>query len=141
MFEDKLLVWKFKRGSRNALKFIYEKYKNDLFALAIALSNDKASAEDTVHEVFVAFAQLADKFQLKGSLKSYLSTAVANRVRNLSRVRVFTEQGVAMLSSVLKSKQAVEVNIAIMRIILTFLICILNLKSNRSSSSLTFKDP
>jgi RNA polymerase sigma-70 factor, ECF subfamily len=85
MLEDKLLVWKFKRGRSNALKLIYEKYKNDLFALAIALSNDKASAEDTVHEVFVAFAQQADKFQLKGSLKSYLSTAVANRVRNLSR--------------------------------------------------------
>jgi RNA polymerase sigma-70 factor (ECF subfamily) len=85
MFEDKLLVWKFKRGSSNALKLIYEKYKNDLFALAVALSNDKASAEDTVHEVFVAFAQLADKLQLKGNLKSYLSTSVANRVRNLSR--------------------------------------------------------
>ena len=31
------------------------------------------------------------------------------------RVRVFTEQGVAMLSSVLKSEPAIEVNIAIMR--------------------------
>ena len=30
--------------------------------------------------------------------------------------RVFTEQGVAMLSSVLRSKQAVQVNIAIMRV-------------------------
>lgn len=29
--------------------------------------------------------------------------------------RVFTEQGIAMLSSVLKSKRAVQVNIAIMR--------------------------
>lgn len=88
MFEDELLVWKFKRGSSNALQLIYEKYKNDLFALAIALSNDKASAEDTVHEVFVAFAQLADKLQLKGNLKSYLSTSVANRVRNSSRKKV-----------------------------------------------------
>lgn len=85
MLEDKLLVWKFKRGSRDALRRIYNKYKNDLLALAIALSNDKASAEDTVHDVFVAFAQLADKLQLKGNLKSYLSTAVANRVRNSSR--------------------------------------------------------
>ena len=32
------------------------------------------------------------------------------------RPRVFTEQGVAMLSSVLNSRQAVEVNIAIMRV-------------------------
>lgn len=88
MLEDKLLVWKLKRGSSNALRVIYEKYKNDLLALAIALSNDKAGAEDIVHEVFVAFAQLADKFQLRENLKSYLSTAVANRVRNLSRKKV-----------------------------------------------------
>ena len=85
MFEDNWLAWKFKRGSSNALRRIYEKYKNDLLALAIALSNDKASAEDIVHDVFVAFAQLASKFQLRDNLKSYLSTSVANRVRNLSR--------------------------------------------------------
>jgi RNA polymerase sigma-70 factor (ECF subfamily) len=90
MLEDKLLVWKFNRGSRDALRRIYDKYKNDLLALAIALSNDKASAEDTVHDVFVAFAQLADKLQLKGNLKSYLSTAVANRVRNSSRKKTET---------------------------------------------------
>jgi len=32
---------------------------------------------------------------------------------------VFTEQGVAMLSSVLKSKRAVQVNIQIMRVLLS----------------------
>ena len=85
MLEDKWLVWKFKHGSCNALQLIYEKYKNDLLALAIALSNDKKSAEDIVHDVFVAFAQLASKLQLRDNLKSYLSTSVANRVRNSSR--------------------------------------------------------
>ena len=85
MFEDKRLVWKFKHGSSDALRQIYKKYKNDLLALALALSNDKTTAEDTVHDVFVAFAQLAEKLQLRGNLKSYLSTSVANRVRNLSR--------------------------------------------------------
>jgi hypothetical protein len=38
-----------------------------------------------------------------------------NRVKHAPNVFVFTEQGVAMLSSVLRSKQAVQVNIAIMR--------------------------
>ena len=37
------------------------------------------------------------------------------RIKFSKRVRVFTEQGVAMLSSVLKSGPAIEVNIAIMR--------------------------
>jgi len=85
MLEDKWLLWKFKHGSSDALRLIYEKYKNDLLALAIALSNNKTTAEDIVHDVFVSFAQSANKLQLRGSLKSYLSTSVANRVRNLSR--------------------------------------------------------
>ena len=85
MLEDRLLVWKFKRGSADALRRIYEKYKNDLLALAIALSRDRAVAEDVLHDVFVSFAQYADKLQLRTSLKSYLSSCIANRVRNLSR--------------------------------------------------------
>ena len=38
-----------------------------------------------------------------------------NRVKHAPNVFVFTEQGVAMLSGVLRSKRAVQVNIAIMR--------------------------
>jgi RNA polymerase sigma-70 factor (ECF subfamily) len=87
MLEDKLLIWRLKRGSREALRGIYEKYKNDLLALAIALSNDKTLAEDVVHDVFVSFVQIAGKLELKGSLKSYLSASVANRVRNVSRAK------------------------------------------------------
>lgn len=87
MLEDKWLIWKFKHGSREALRRIYEKYKNNLLALALALSNDKTSAEDVVHDVFVSFALLGGKLSLKGSLKSYLSASVANRVRNLKRAK------------------------------------------------------
>jgi hypothetical protein len=49
------------------------------------------------------------------SLRSQIATS--NKVRGGRRYRpyAFTEQGVAMLSSVLRSKRAVEVNIAIMR--------------------------
>ena len=94
MLEDKLLVWKFKRGSSDALRRIYEKYKDDLFALAIALLRDKATAEDVVHDVFVSFAQFAGKLELRTSLRSYLLTSIANRVRNLrARRRKSTELG------------------------------------------------
>jgi RNA polymerase sigma-70 factor (ECF subfamily) len=88
MFEDKWLLWKLKQGSSAALCQIYEKYKNTLLGLAIALSNDKTVAEDIVHDVFVSFAQSAGNLALKGSLKSYLSTAIANRVRNLGRDKI-----------------------------------------------------
>jgi hypothetical protein len=41
---------------------------------------------------------------------------ISSRIKHAPNVFVFTEQGVAMLSSVLKSKRAVQVNIAIMRV-------------------------
>jgi RNA polymerase sigma-70 factor (ECF subfamily) len=87
MLEDKLLVWKLKRGSSDALRRIYEKYKDDLLALAIALSNDRSAAEDVLHDVFVSFAQYAVKLKLQTSLKSYLSSCITNRVRSLQSIK------------------------------------------------------
>ena len=87
MIEDKLLVWKFKNGSNDALCRIYEKYKDNLLRLASGLLNDRTAAEDIVHDCFVAFAQSADRLKLRGNLKSYLSTSVVNRVRNRHRSR------------------------------------------------------
>ena len=85
--EDKLLVTKCKRGSRAALGRIYEKYKDDLLILAIALLNDASAAEDVLHDVFVTFVQGMDNFRLTGSLKGYLLTCVANRARNKNKAR------------------------------------------------------
>jgi RNA polymerase sigma-70 factor (ECF subfamily) len=87
MLEDKLLLLKLKRGSADALRRIYEKYKDELLALAIALSNDRAAAEDALHDVFVSLVEYSEKLQLRTSLKSYLSSCIANRVRNLNRVK------------------------------------------------------
>lgn len=49
-------------------------------------------------------------------LKSQIATSKVGRGGKQKQPLVFTESGVAMLSSVLKSKQAVQVNISIMRI-------------------------
>ncbi len=48
-------------------------------------------------------------------LRSQTVTSDAGRGGRRYRPRVFTEQGVAMLSSVLRSERAVQVNIEIMR--------------------------
>jgi RNA polymerase sigma factor (sigma-70 family) len=83
--EDKVLVFRCKRGSREALTRIYEKYKADLLLLAMALVNDKSAAEDVVHDVFVVFVRGLDGFHLTGSLKSFLLTCAANRARNWNK--------------------------------------------------------
>jgi len=83
--QDKLLIYRCKRGSREALTRIYQKYKADLLLLAMALINDKAAAEDVLHDVFLSFVRDLDRFRLTGSLKGYLLTCVANAARNQNR--------------------------------------------------------
>ncbi len=85
MIEDTLLILRFKRGRPEALRPIYDRYKVELLRLAVVLVGDVHTAEDIVHDVFVSFAQSADRIKLTGSLKSYLATSVINRVRNCRR--------------------------------------------------------
>ena len=82
MIEDRLLILGLRRGRPQALRQVYDKYKVELLRLAVVLVGDAHTAEDIVHDVFVRFAQSADRFGLTGSLRSYLITSVVNRVRN-----------------------------------------------------------
>ena len=85
MLEDKLLVWKLRRGNKDAMCQIYEKYRDDLLRIAAGLLRGKGEAEDAVHDVFAAFVNASSQFSLTGSLRGYLSTCVANRARNINR--------------------------------------------------------
>lgn len=85
--EDKLLVLRCQRGSKEALGRIYDKYKTDLLVMAMALLNDKSAAEDAVHDVFIVFVQRIKGFRLLGSLKGFLLTCVANRARNMNKAK------------------------------------------------------
>ncbi len=85
MIEDAVLIWRLKSGSKDALRRIYEKYKDDLLKLAIVLAKDVNIAEDVVHDVFVNFAGSVAGIRPAGDLKRYLMTCVANRIRNIKR--------------------------------------------------------
>lgn len=87
MIEDELLKLRFKAGSIDALQRIYQKYRDTLLTLAMAMVNDPATAEDVVHDVFVSFAQSGDTFRVHGSLRAYLATCVVNRIRDRMRAR------------------------------------------------------
>jgi RNA polymerase sigma-70 factor (ECF subfamily) len=87
MLEDRLLVWKFKCGSDEALCRIYRKYADYLLALAAALLQDVNVAEDVVHDVFCKFIGSRETFRLAGSLKSFLATCVVNLARDKLRAR------------------------------------------------------
>ncbi|MHC4271234.1 MAG: RNA polymerase sigma factor, partial [Planctomycetota bacterium] len=98
MIEDELLKLRFKYGSSNALERIYEKYANYLLTIAAALLNDTTEAEDVLHDVFVSFSKTANTFKVRGSLKSYLSTCIVNRVRDRLRSKKKVSQSLEEIS-------------------------------------------
>ncbi|MHC4475826.1 MAG: RNA polymerase sigma factor [Planctomycetota bacterium] len=87
MLEDKLLIHRLKRGDEDALRRLYEKYKDDLRTIAGSLLHDTNAAEDVLHDVFVSFAESIGQLQLKVSLRSYLAACVVNKVRDEFRRR------------------------------------------------------
>ena len=84
---DRYLVFRARQGDSDAFCRIYEKYRDCLLVSAVALSNDINIAEDSVQDTFVYFAEHLDGFSLTGTLKGYLATCVANRVRYHIRSR------------------------------------------------------
>ena len=87
MLEDKLLAWRFKKGSRVALRRIYEKYYDYLLTVATALLNDADAAEDVVHDSFLKLSESAHLLNPRSSLKWYLVACVSNRARDILRGR------------------------------------------------------
>jgi RNA polymerase sigma-70 factor (ECF subfamily) len=101
MLEDKLLVLKCRRGSKDAMCRIYQKYKDYLLTLAKGLLNEQVEAEDVVHDVFVSFAHSAKQFQLKGSLRGYLATCVSNRARDIIRKKTRQAEDSASVNTII----------------------------------------
>ena len=85
MRDDKDLLQDLKRGDIDALRCIYERYKNDLLTIATYLMIDQAAAEDCLHDVFVNFAATITDFNLRSNLKGYLITCTANHARDALR--------------------------------------------------------
>lgn len=84
---EKKLIQRFNQGDQDALCQIYQQYKHDLFGFDLSMLRDAHTAEDLVHDVFVRMAQQSSRFTLTGSLKGYLLTSTANRVRDHGRLK------------------------------------------------------
>src|SRR5210317_1512316 len=87
MLEDKILAWQFRKGSRAALRRIYEKYYDYLLTVATALLHDVNAAEDVVHDIFLKLSASPHLLDPRRSLKWYLVACVSNRARDVLRGR------------------------------------------------------
>lgn len=82
MSEDQGLLNRLRRGDRDALRRIYEKYRSDMFTVAVSLLHDRHAAEDCLQDVFVNFAETVGTLSIRRNLKAYLVSWVANRARD-----------------------------------------------------------
>ena len=83
VLKDRRLVHRLSRADPDALRQIYNRYKNDLLTVAMALLADPDAAEDCVHDVFVHFAGAPADMRASRNLRGYLMRCVANRAKNL----------------------------------------------------------
>ena len=81
--KDRRLVHRLLCADPDALRQIYNRYKDDLLTVAMALLADPDAAEDCVHDVFVHFAGAPADMRANRNLKGYLMRCVANRAKNL----------------------------------------------------------
>ncbi len=93
MLEDKMLIFRLKRGDEQALRQIYEKYKDTLLTVAASMLRDTSEAEDVLHDVFVSFTKGIREFHLYGSLKNYLISCLVNRARDIHRKKMYQVVG------------------------------------------------
>jgi RNA polymerase sigma-70 factor (ECF subfamily) len=83
---DAQLAQQIRRGDREALGVLYDRYAAQALAVAVRIVGDRSGAEDVVHDTFVAIWQRIDRFDPeRGSMRGWLLTATRNRA--LDRVR------------------------------------------------------
>jgi RNA polymerase sigma-70 factor (ECF subfamily) len=85
MSQDGHILKQLKRGDKDALRQLYEKYSETLKSVAISLVCDIHTAEDCLHDAFVDFAAAVPALRIHGNLRSYLISCVANKARDLLR--------------------------------------------------------
>jgi RNA polymerase sigma factor (sigma-70 family) len=83
--EDRLWLKRLNQGSKDALRWIYQEYRRELFTIAVSLLRDTHLAEDCLQDVFVRLAESAGRINVTSNLKAYLASCVVNRARDQIR--------------------------------------------------------
>lgn len=81
-------------GEKKAMKLLYNKYKNLLYGLIIAILKDRREAEDCLQEVFTQAWQKADHFDPeRGKVYSFMVTMARNKAIDRTRSRAYKDAG------------------------------------------------
>ena len=89
MLQGCTLVWKLRGGDEQALRRIYQKYKNELMTAAVLLLAEPHTAEEILHDAFVSFAAGIREFHQCWRLRSHLIACIAETVRERLRLEMY----------------------------------------------------
>ena len=78
---------KLRPDDRGALEGVYREHKDRLLTLAAALTGDRHTAEDVVHDVFRQLINDNARLQERTNLRAYLSVCTRNRAIDVGRRR------------------------------------------------------
>lgn len=81
------LIERAKNGDLDALEQIFEKYRNQVFALAYRMTGSVSEAEDLTQEVFLQVMRKIGSFQGRSSFSTWLYRVTVNRSRDYLRSR------------------------------------------------------
>lgn len=80
--EDKVLLSFVQKGRTEAFRALYERYWENLYAHARAMTSCEDTAKDIVQELFVELWDKKENLDIQISLKAYLYRVIRNKVLN-----------------------------------------------------------
>jgi RNA polymerase sigma-70 factor, ECF subfamily len=86
--EDAKLMAALRNGDGNALKALYDKYSNLVYAVALRTLGETSAAEDVLQEVFLQIWRKPESFDpSRGSFPAWLTVLTRNRAIDVHRKR------------------------------------------------------
>jgi RNA polymerase sigma-70 factor (ECF subfamily) len=85
---DADLMARIQQRDSGALETLYDRYSRPVYSLALRISQQPASAEEIVQDVFLQLWRSADQFQTaRGALEPWLFTMARNRALDFLRLK------------------------------------------------------
>jgi len=79
-YTDQELTALLKQGNQSGYTELYNRYKTLLYVFALRRIDDRAEAQDMIQELFLTLWHKREELVLRGSFRSYIFTALRNRM-------------------------------------------------------------
>lgn len=85
------LIARCKKNDLVAQKFLFLKYKDIVYMTSLKYCNNKAEAEDNVHDVFIVIFETIHKYKNKGSFEGWIKRIAINKAVDKFRKKKTTD--------------------------------------------------